>query len=260
VSRALRLVRVVKIVCGLGLAVSGALFLVGLPGDIPTWYRCIRYQQCPESFALSWPLFDDRTLWNAAVLLLGLALLLPDSLWRSIGRVFVRQDPRALQILFDPAANGLTDEAGRVVAYTVAIHNARRRRVTGLTVMLTAWFIGGSPKESDKVILSSLRRRCLIPRPTERAQAEYSLDRDTTLEFQVASLQRDGRYVFTFADVDQPETGKKGKPAITILPVPAGQYRVLVRAQGKGTLPVDRHFLLTLQHDEIAMVSADQGR
>jgi hypothetical protein len=228
------------------LILAGVLSLVGLPVDPQTWARCIREQRCPDVRAVSVPAADERALWSGALLLVGAALLLPDRWWRR------RQDLRALEIVFDPEIDATAD------AYTVVIRNGGRRRVSGLTVRLTAWSVGGPPKESDKVILSSLRRRRLVPVRGDAAQGEHSLGGHEALEVQVVAFQKDrARWVFTFGDaVVDAETSARGIAPRQVVPVPAGRYRVLIAVETRGGDAVERYFSLTVREGEAAMAPA----
>jgi len=67
-----------KVVGGVFIA-SSVLGLIGLPADIPTWFRCARYggSKCPDVSTL-WPLqIDGAVLFNTAFLLVGILLLWP---------------------------------------------------------------------------------------------------------------------------------------------------------------------------------------
>ena len=70
--------RLKKFLGGIFLA-SSALGLFGLPADLPTWYRCVRYRgsYCPDLSALWSPQVDLAVLFNTAFLILGILLLLP---------------------------------------------------------------------------------------------------------------------------------------------------------------------------------------
>jgi hypothetical protein len=80
------------------------------------------------------------------------------------------------------------------------------------------------------------------------------LRRHETLHFEVATFQKDkARYVFTFTDsVADGEV----KPVRT-LPVPTGEYRVLIRAESRSMAPVEQYFVRSLRDGEVALVSAD---
>lgn len=74
-----------KIIGGLLLA-SSCFSLAGLPGDIPTWYRCARYggAYCPATSPLAMPSLDWSLLLKLVMLLVGIALLVPSSWWEYV--------------------------------------------------------------------------------------------------------------------------------------------------------------------------------
>src|SRR5438128_2730714 len=85
----MRVIRTARFIVGAILFLSSSAGLLGYPSDAPTWYRCLRYGEkaCPESLAtLSQMNVDPTKLWNVGLLLLGLALLVPNSWWRLAAR------------------------------------------------------------------------------------------------------------------------------------------------------------------------------
>ena|SRR5438445_6316385 len=79
----------VKKIFGFLFTLSGALGLGGLPADIPTWYRCLTRggYNClvgPLGWPSPFPSPDARLVWNVMFLLVGLALLFPNT----TGRLF----------------------------------------------------------------------------------------------------------------------------------------------------------------------------
>jgi hypothetical protein len=85
----MRILRPLRVIVGTILFLSSALGLLGFPSDAPTWYRCVRFggKACPENMpvvAVTTP--DPSKVWNVGLLLLGLALLVPNSWQRLLSR------------------------------------------------------------------------------------------------------------------------------------------------------------------------------
>ncbi len=80
------MLRRVRKVFGAILLLSSCLGLLGLPGDIPTWYRCVRFggTHCPNTLRISMPTVGGSLLLNVALLLVGVFLLIPQSWWKKL--------------------------------------------------------------------------------------------------------------------------------------------------------------------------------
>src|SRR5258706_15644862 len=75
------MLRWIKRIVGGIFFISSALGLFGIPADLPTWYRCIRFgdAKCAEALTAWSPPVDGSVVFNVASLLIGILLLLSPS-------------------------------------------------------------------------------------------------------------------------------------------------------------------------------------